>query len=218
MDRHGSGGARSRAPGVPWCAAGRGSSRRRHGYRRSRAAPDPRRLPPRGSFACDAPAAPRGRAAAATCENTPGARHFPGVVLVDAVKSHQGIEQQESRAEPPSGLQEPRAVRIAVEPQHRRGDHVDIDSGEIETTMTGHSLNPLAHDRQRVLGQRDQHRTRLGHGVLAQARRAGGHRDRQIQPQPCPPEAGSSPFAPATTDWKFFSGVCQIGDATGECT
>ena len=50
--------------------------------------------------------------------------------------------------------------------------------------MPGHSLDPLAHDRQRVLGQVDQDRPRLRHGVLAQARRAGGHGEGHVQPQP----------------------------------
>ena len=54
----------------------------------------------------------------------------------------------------------------------------------IETAMPGHSLDPLAHDRQRVLGQVDQNRPRLRHGVLAQARRAGGYGEGHVQPQP----------------------------------
>ncbi len=111
--------------------------------------------------------------------------HFAGVVLVDAVKSHQGIQNEQPGPEPPGCLQEPRAVRIAIEPEHGRGDHVDLDLGEIETAMPGHSRDPLAHDRQRVLGQVDQDRPRLRHGVLAQARRAGGHREGHVQSQPC---------------------------------
>ena len=43
--------------------------------------------------------------------------HFAGVVLVDAVQSHQGIEQQQPGPEPPGRLQQPRAVRIAIEPE-----------------------------------------------------------------------------------------------------
>ena len=43
--------------------------------------------------------------------------HFAGVVLVDAVKSHQGIQQQQPRPQPPGCLQEPRAIPIAIEPE-----------------------------------------------------------------------------------------------------
>ena len=50
--------------------------------------------------------------------------------------------------------------------------------------MPGHSRDAFAHDRQRVLGQVDQDRPRLRHGVLAQARRAGGHARGHVQPQP----------------------------------
>ena len=57
-------GARWRGPGVPSFAGDRGSSRRRHGYRRSRAVPDRRRIFARCSCACDTAAEPRRRTAA----------------------------------------------------------------------------------------------------------------------------------------------------------
>src|SRR5208282_4024879 len=56
--------------------------------------------------------------------------------------------------------------------------------GEIKTAMPGHSLDALAHDQKRVLGQIDQNWPWLRHGVLAQARRAGGYREGHVQPQP----------------------------------
>jgi len=168
-------GARWRAPGVPGFAGDTGSSRRRHGCHWNHAVLDRRRLPPRRSFACDAPAGPRGRAAG----------HFTGVVLVDAVKSHQRIQNQQPRPEPLGCLQEPRAVPIAIEPEHGRGDHVNRDPGKIETAMAGHSRDAFAHDQERVLGQVDQDRPRLRHGVLAQARRASRYAQGHVQPQPC---------------------------------
>ena len=61
---------------------------------------------------------------------------------------------------------------------------MDLDSGEIETAMPGHSRDAFTHDRQCVLGQVDQDRPRLRHGVLAQARRAGRHAQGHVQPQP----------------------------------
>ena len=61
---------------------------------------------------------------------------------------------------------------------------MDVDSGEIETAMPGHARDAFPHDQQRVLGQVDQDRTRLRHGVLAQARRARGHAQGHVQPQP----------------------------------
>ena len=62
------------------------------------------------------------------------------------MKPHQGIEQQQPGPEPLGCLQQPGAVRTAIEPEHRGGDHVDVDSGEVETAMPDHSRNTLAHD------------------------------------------------------------------------
>ena len=107
-----------------------------------------------------------------------------GVRKIRAPYSADCVEDQQPRPQPPGRLPQPRAVRIAIEPEHRRGHHVDLDAGEIEATMPGHPLDPLPHYRQRILRQIDQDRTRLGHGVLAQACRAGGHREGQVQPQP----------------------------------
>ena len=98
--------------------------------------------------------------------------HLAGMVLVGAVKSHQGIQNEQPGSEPPGCLQEPRAIPIAVEPEHGRGDHVDLHLGETQTAMLRDSLDALAHNRQRVLGQVDQDRPRLRHGVLSQAHRA----------------------------------------------
>ena len=52
--------------------------------------------------------------------------HFARMILVDAVKSHQGIQHQQPRPKPPGRLPEPRAVPIVIEPEHRGGDHVDL--------------------------------------------------------------------------------------------
>ena len=49
-------------------------------------------------------------------------------------------------------VHEPMAVRTAVQPESRSGDHVDLDTSEVETAMPGYSLDSLAHNWQRVLG------------------------------------------------------------------
>src|SRR4029077_2928957 len=77
--------------------------------------------------------------------------HLAGMVLVDAVKSHQGIQNEEPWPQLLARLQEPHAIPIAIQPESRRGDHVDLHSSEVETAMPGHSLDALADDRQRVL-------------------------------------------------------------------
>ena len=55
------------------------------------------------------------------------------------------------------------------------GISVDLDLLQFEPAMPGHALHTLPHDRQGILRQINQHRTRSGHGVPPQTRRAGGH-------------------------------------------
>ena len=50
--------------------------------------------------------------------------------------------------------------------------------------MPGHSLDALADDRQRVLGQVDQDRPWLRHRVLVQASRTSGYGEGHVQTQP----------------------------------
>ena len=92
--------------------------------------------------------------------------HFAGVVLVDAVKPHQRIQQQQPGPQPLGRFQEPPAVRIAVQPERRGGDHVDLDPGQIQAAMPGHARHALADHRQGVLGQVDQDRAGRGTAYL----------------------------------------------------
>ena len=54
--------------------------------------------------------------------------HLAGMILIDAVKPHQGIENEQPGPEPPGCLKKPGAVPIVIEPECRRGDHVDFHS------------------------------------------------------------------------------------------
>ncbi len=51
------------------------------------------------------------------------------------MKSHKRIQKEQAGPEPHGFLPEPRANRTAIEPDQERGDHVDLDLGEIETAM-----------------------------------------------------------------------------------
>ncbi len=59
------------------------------------------------------------------------------MILVDAMKSHQGIQRQQSGPKPADRLPEPRAVPTVIEPEHWGGDHVNLHPFEIQTTMPG---------------------------------------------------------------------------------
>jgi hypothetical protein len=61
---------------------------------------------------------------------------------------------------------------------------VDLDLLQIQAAMPGHALDPLPQDRQGVFGQIDQDRPGLWYGVAAQAGRAGGDTQGQVQAQP----------------------------------
>jgi len=110
--------------------------------------------------------------------------HFGGVVLIDPVKPHERIEQQQPRPDSFGRLEELRAVRIAIEPKCRRRDHVDVDRLERESAVPRHSLDAFADDRQCVLGQVDEDRPGLRHGIFSQTRRAGSHAQGHIESQP----------------------------------
>ena len=62
------------------------------------------------------------------------------------MKSHQRVQKQQPRPELTDRLQEPRTIRVAIEPENRRGNHVDLKRSQIKTTMPCHSIDALAHE------------------------------------------------------------------------
>ena len=62
--------------------------------------------------------------------------HLPGVVLVDAVQAHEGIEHQQARRVRGDRRAQSRLVVGAVEAQGRRGDEVDGQRAEVEPAVT----------------------------------------------------------------------------------
>jgi hypothetical protein len=70
-------------------------------------------------------------------------------------------------------------VRIAIEPENRGGDHLDIDRIQFETTMPGHSLDALEAKgiAKRVRGRtRTEHVGRLGETLYRRSRDLAMHR------------------------------------------
>src|SRR5690606_20577680 len=92
-----------------------------------------------------------------------------GDVLVDAVKTHEGVEDEQSGLEPGDGLGETVAVTLEVEPYRRRGDDVDVERGEASAGGGGDAGEALADDVQRILGGVQQHAAGLRRGESAQA-------------------------------------------------
>ena len=99
------------------------------------------------------------------------------VVLVDAVQSHERVEDHKPRADSFDRLHQPLAVGAMVEAQCG-----DVDDGDVEGLEAGvgglcDALQPGAHDVAGVLGGEQQDGTRLVGGEAAQARDAGGDRE-----------------------------------------
>lgn len=55
-----------------------------------------------------------------------------GEILVDSVEPDKRVEKQELGPDAFEGIDETFLVELGVEPEGRRGDHVDIERGEIE--------------------------------------------------------------------------------------
>src|SRR5271157_2259896 len=76
-----------------------------------------------------------------------------GIVLVDPVQSHEGVEQEQSRPQSTHGCGQAHLVALAVEPKAWRGDDVDGERGEVEPTVARDGGQALANDRKSILGE-----------------------------------------------------------------
>jgi hypothetical protein len=104
-------------------------------------------------------------------------------VLVDAVESHEGVEDEQPGTEGGDRLLQAVAVLGQVEAETGRGDHVEVEAGEGHPGGLRDPLQPPAHDGQRLLGGEEEHGAGLGRREAAQAGRAGGDRDGQVEGQ-----------------------------------
>ena len=72
---------------------------------------------------------------------------------------------------------------LEVEAQHRHGDDLDIEIGEHHAGGDSDAVEAAADDVQCVLGGVEQDASGLGHDEAAQAGRAGGDRDGEVESQ-----------------------------------
>src|SRR5271166_840363 len=78
-------------------------------------------------------------------------RDLAADILIDAVQSHERIEDEQPRLQPGDGLIEPRAVGLEIEAQTGRGDHLDVEFGEPDAGGGADALEAATDDMQRVL-------------------------------------------------------------------
>ena len=108
-------------------------------------------------------------------------RDLAAGVFVDPVQTDEGIQDQHPGRKIRDSLLETSAIRGQVEPYGRRGDDVNVEITQADAGGGADPLQTTTHDVQGVLRGVEQDASGLRHGEPAQARRAGGHRDGQIQ-------------------------------------
>ena len=120
-------------------------------------------------------------------------------ILIDAMQTHERIEDEQPRLQPGDGLIETCAVDLEIEAQARRGDQLDVELGEADAGRGADTIEPAADDMERVFGGVEQHTTGALHREAAQAGGSGGHGDGQIEG-----EEGFAAFGFATNDADGF--------------
>ena len=106
---------------------------------------------------------------------------FAAGVFIDAVQAHEGIEHQQAGRQLHDGFIETRAIDRLIEPHAGGGDHVNIQIFQIARRGGTDTFEPATHDVQGIFRGVEQYPTRTDHGEAAQARRARGDGDGQIQ-------------------------------------
>lgn len=104
-----------------------------------------------------------------------------GGVFVDAMQAHEGIEHEQFRLQPGDGGGQRLSIVVAVEPQRRHGDEMDVEAFEVDAGRGGDALEAPAHDARIILGGEQQHGATLSGGKAAQAWTPGGDGDGKIE-------------------------------------
>ncbi len=107
-----------------------------------------------------------------------------GVVLVDAVQSDEGIEDEQARRIAADGVSQARLVAPAIEAQNGDGDDVDGNGCEIELSSAADAREARLDDGRRVLGHVEEDGARVVDVEGSEARGARGDRDGEIEREP----------------------------------
>jgi hypothetical protein len=93
----------------------------------------------------------------------------------------QRVQDQEDRLEVLDGIREALAVGGSVQPERRSGDDFYRERIKADLGSASNAFQSLAHDRQRVLGGKEEHLARASDRELPQAGRPGRHTHSDIQ-------------------------------------
>jgi hypothetical protein len=120
-------------------------------------------------------------------------------ILIDAMQTHERIEDQEPRLQPGDGGVETGAIRLEVEAQAGGGDHLHVEVGETDAGRGADAFEAATDDVQRVFGWVKQNAAGAAHREAPQAGDAGGDGHGQIEG-----EEGFAAFGLAADDADGF--------------
>jgi hypothetical protein len=105
-------------------------------------------------------------------------------VLIQTMQSHERIEDQHMRAQLAQDVAQALLIDVEVEAQHRRGDDMEVEGGDVEGAVAAERLDASADGGERVLGEIHEGGAGVVHGEAAQAGRARGDADGQLEAEP----------------------------------
>jgi hypothetical protein len=97
------------------------------------------------------------------------------------MQAHEGIEDEQLGLELLNGFAKPRLIADEIETQRRRGDHLDVELGEIDAGDCADSVEPPAYNAGRVLRRIEEDASSLLHRKFPEARATGGHGDCHVE-------------------------------------
>ncbi|MEA2738180.1 MAG: hypothetical protein QOH05_1487 [Acetobacteraceae bacterium] len=120
-------------------------------------------------------------------------------ILIDAMQTHERIEDQQPRFQLGDGRIETGAIGLEVEAQAGGGDHLHVEIGETDAGRGADAFEAATDDVQRVFGWVKQNAAGAAHREATQAGDAGGDGDGQIES-----EEGLTAFGLAADDADGF--------------
>src|SRR5690606_32166011 len=116
-------------------------------------------------------------------------------VLVDRVKTHQGIEEEEARPELGEGGAQALEILTSIEPEARDRDHVEIGIKKLDLAGARDRLDALTDERKRILCEVDERESGILDWEVSKRGAATCNAERHVEPEP-----GFTGFRGATED------------------
>ena len=125
-----------------------------------------------------------GMAALHLADKSEEGRDVRAAVFVQTVQSHQGVEQQELRAQTRERCVESLLIGLEIESDRVGCDDVEIEGVEVELAVGAEGAEALAYARKGVLGEVDEGGASLVDGEAIEARGTGRDADGEVESKP----------------------------------